>query len=140
MKPYVVKYLPVEGEIQEGDKAKETYPINPRIVEVEKFNKDGMIKAKGDNKWYSPEALYKVKMFLCSRNIRVGDTCKMFVRNTWMDYMITSTTDPSFIEDSIKDNTLLKPVAKILDAVSWLEDNNEYDFKSVPFLWTCIPD
>lgn len=61
---YFAKYLPVEGEIKEGDKTfyKGSNVAFPVILNgyttIEYFN-------KGDHK--------KVKFFLCSRDIQVGD-------------------------------------------------------------------
>lgn len=71
-KPYFAKYLPVEGEIKEGDKV---------------FHKGEILTAKSYDSWFTkwdfveksiPPVEYdkdckKVKLFLCSRDIQVGD-------------------------------------------------------------------
>lgn len=66
MKPYFAKYLPVEGEIKEGD----MYWFNGSPTELRKDNNDahGMCSCK------------KVKLFLCSKDIQIGDK---FVNPRW---------------------------------------------------------
>ncbi len=58
MKTYFAKYLPVEGEIKEGD------------LYISHFHKQPAVMDK-INIWSFP--LQKVKLFLCSRDIQVGD-------------------------------------------------------------------
>jgi|SRR5581483_5516319 len=62
MKPYFAKYLPVEGEIKEGDLVANTASsgLEHRWI------------ARWDIKNYAPTTK-KVKLFLCSRDIKVGD-------------------------------------------------------------------
>lgn len=60
MKPYFAKWLPVEREIKEGD--------------AYKVNHSGEIKiAPGNKSDYMYEYVQKVKLFLCSRDIKLGD-------------------------------------------------------------------
>lgn len=58
-KPYFTKYIPVPGEIKVGDYYLRGTLINQRLMEE-------------DWKTYPPE-WKKVKLFLCSRDIQVGD-------------------------------------------------------------------
>lgn len=58
MKPYFAKYLPVEGEVKDGD-----YAINSAgSIAQYLVNNDESRKFQ------------KVQLFLCSRDIQVGDT------------------------------------------------------------------
>lgn len=105
MKPYFAKYLPVEGEVKEGDKVfysggelnfpKGVYDVKDSYKERCSVYKDGSdvgIKwykgtyTKEDGKTVTQSAylkigyniflgkdLKKVKLFLCSRDIQIGD-------------------------------------------------------------------
>lgn len=81
MKPYFAKYLPVEGEIKEGDiflgkgellrRIPEKHQATGCIAGIPKDQPMGFI-------WHcTPEQTKAVKLFLCSRDIQVGDeyTC-----------------------------------------------------------------
>ena len=60
MKPYFAKYLPEEGEIEKGD----FYVTAPDYKNIRKCE---------DKSWGTFEMCKKVKLFLCSRDIQVGD-------------------------------------------------------------------
>lgn len=68
MKKYFTKYLPVEGEPKEGD-------ITLLAGEIAPYNKIVPIGLKAAN---SQLKYQKVKLFLCSRDIQVGDKVKSF--------------------------------------------------------------
>ena len=69
MKQYFAKCLPVEGEIKEGD----TY-WNPRRKIYQKAEKgDDFDTLNTEYKTQGQKAYQKVKLFLCSRDIQVGD-------------------------------------------------------------------
>lgn len=65
---YFAKYLPVEGEIKEGDKVKH----NGQIVTALKQEGEGDTWKTDGLPTYGSN-LEKVKLFLCSREIQVGD-------------------------------------------------------------------
>ena len=79
MKKYFAKYLPVEGEIKEGDK----FLADGRIYTFFGFDgakssvntvESGYIYHSANNsarEWLSK--LKKVKLFLCSRDVMIGD-------------------------------------------------------------------
>lgn len=58
MKKYFTKYLPVEGEIKEGD-----WVRSPGTGAIFVWDED-LLRVEGDQ---------KMKLFLCSRDIQVGD-------------------------------------------------------------------
>lgn len=69
MKKYFAKWLPVEGEIKEGDKVRH----NGKIVTALKKEGEGDTWKTDGFPTYGSN-LQKVKLFLCSRDIQVGDT------------------------------------------------------------------
>lgn len=79
MKTYFAKYLPVKGEIKEGD-----WVIHPdgkvrKCIEIIKGDKDfNDFITMTDNTGCYRDKSKKVKLFLCSRNIQVGDKVKSF--------------------------------------------------------------
>ena len=124
MKKYFAKYLPVEGEIKEGDKAKEKYSINPKIVNVIAVNVDGLVNCEGQDLWYAPEALQKVKLFLCSRDIAVGD--KVY------EELADGTYGEEFewTEEINKYNStdcVFKVIGEISPEATWVKEGDEFD-------------
>lgn len=87
MKKYFLKYLPVSGEIKEGDSVEITslkdYKsktgnriIVPKASSILLNNIAGSRTAKGHENWMNP---IKMELFLCTRGIQVGDnviTCR----------------------------------------------------------------
>lgn len=82
MKPYFTKYLPVEGEVKEGDIT--NHGIVKSVEKNKGENPDELkILKEGVRFWYTftkgglgtNKNTRKVKLFLCSRDIQVGDTC-----------------------------------------------------------------
>jgi hypothetical protein len=120
MKKYFAKYLPVEGEMKEGCIAKEKYSINPKIVEVVAINEDGMIKCKGDNLWYVPEALQTVKLFLCSRDIQVGDKVRGLDGS---EEIIMTEGDKQLLFDG----NIFKVIGEISPDATWVKEGDEFD-------------
>jgi len=77
MKTYFAKYLPVEGEVKEGDKFVDNWTIDKSVRTCISFGSvkgfiDPLIT---DSKHLrsSPKNTKKVQLFLCSRDIQVGD-------------------------------------------------------------------
>lgn len=122
---YFAKYLPVEGEIKIGDKF---------------FNKDNnQIQTADDDQVqegveYWGENLYrKAKLFLCSKDIQVGDSVK------WIH-------DLSQPEDKVLDETLyhwwtdhgvdkkdrfFKVLGEISPNATWVVENQEFDEEEI---------
>lgn len=76
-KPYFTKYIPVEGEIKEGDIFVFQDNDPPEIFKCSGLTDDTHLKVASDNEWgYGDWAKCysrKVKLFLCSKDIQVGD-------------------------------------------------------------------
>lgn len=91
MSKYFIKYLPIEGEIKKGDKFKDGGTLIRDVDEISKVDKNFNLENlnlvsnnKGIPEQYRPK---KVKMYLCSRDIQVGDKVK--IDNTSIDYDFT---------------------------------------------------
>jgi len=80
-KPYFAKYLPVEGEIKKGDKFKRGEDDICTFLKWLQPLEDGRKKSLVQNSWagdkgihaYFGQDIKPVKLFLCSKDIRVGD-------------------------------------------------------------------
>jgi hypothetical protein len=69
MKPYFAKYLPVEGEIKPGDKF-----LDKQLGICTRDKENPWVEWKGGiTNLVIDEDHKKVKLFLCSRDIQVGD-------------------------------------------------------------------
>jgi len=144
MKPYFTKYLPVEGEIKEGDYAYDDSILSTsdkkivKILKVDRRIKDHR-SAQSETGTYSNAGLAKlklVKLFLCSRDIRVGDIVR---RSTLpiIEYKVTELYDEEtvFIE-SAKDilrtfgdpKSLFKVIGEISpESLGWVKEGMEFD-------------
>lgn len=69
MSKYFAKYLPVEGEIKEGDQFIDEYNHIYRCTKVT----NGGTYGSGYSRSINLRLSKKVKLFLCSRDIQVGD-------------------------------------------------------------------
>jgi hypothetical protein len=93
MKQYFAKYLPVEGEIKEGD-----------IV----IGMDGK----------------KVKLFLCSRNIQVGDKVLDIRTNTWKE--VNNSCGVELYKQKPND-IQFKVIGEISPNAKWVKEGDEFE-------------
>lgn len=71
---YFTKFIPVEGEIKEGDIIRsETFGILKMIERIGSFFDCVRLESKNARLTANPDKCKKVKLFLCSRDIEVGD-------------------------------------------------------------------
>jgi hypothetical protein len=116
IKPYFVKHLPVEGEVKHGDLfffTKEQGERQPDIAgKVGKANFDGYAVDKYyylDNK--------KAKLFLCSRDIQVGDKVLDEEFCEW-----------TVVESDLKNpDVLTKVMGEISSEAKWVKEGDEFD-------------
>lgn len=127
-KPYFAKYLPVEGEIQEGGK----YVYITNKVRVTK--KSFPIPPNPDVK--------PVKLFLCSRDIQVGD--KAYTGDPSMADLDTVyeraedipvgesglLTSSSFIKEKIA----YKVIGEISPKATWVKGGDEFEGEGIDFV------
>jgi hypothetical protein len=114
MKLYFAKYLPVEGEIKEGD----LYLADGNLV----------CKAKIPKKYNNPHVPYfdsykKVKLFLCSRDIQVGDK---FFHNDFPNKEFEVESSLHFTK-LIKTSGSYKVIGEISPEATWVVEGDEFD-------------
>jgi len=116
MKKYYTKYLPVEGEIKVGeiclvtddDGSTAFLPFKQVYVD------EGGILPK------------KVELFLCSRDIQIGDHAMEFLSSTGEYDTFQIDTENDIFDDMIADKRQFKVIGKITTTDEWVKEGNEY--------------
>lgn len=131
MKKYFTKYLPIEGEIKEGDWYKSKFRSENKFFHYEQW-KDDRTTYFGNNP--KEDVLFKVKLFLCSRDIQVGDE----YYNS-MGYKVDHTWDEEAIQDS-KDfpDDIFKVIGEISPDAIWVKEGDEFDEDELEPVAYCI--
>lgn len=118
MKKYFAKYLPVEGEINIGDKY---------------FTKRGVLHSCGikpNSEMLNPEeSLKKAKLFLCSRDTQVGDKVKWSEHNPdkpWLTQFGTETTIMN-LGGLEPHPAWVKVIGEISPEATWVKEGDEFD-------------
>ncbi len=118
MKPYFVKYLPVPGEIKEGDKF-----IVPDSNVIYERNILGTHDRSHVEK--------KVKLFLCSRDIQVGGKVVYEAHLDFGVQLVTNIEDDEVVllNDGSKTHAhnLLKVMGEISPEATWVKEGQEFD-------------
>jgi hypothetical protein len=109
MKQYFAKYLPVEGEIKEGD-----------IV----IGMDGIFEYKGKMNLPDVQLPKKVKLFLCSRNIQVGDKVLDIRTNTWKE--VNNSCGVELYKQKPND-IQFKVIGEISPNAKWVKEGDEFE-------------
>jgi hypothetical protein len=119
-KPYFTKYLPVEGEIKDGDMYyNETVGKTLRCLCATGFT-------KGDK---------LVKLFLCSRDIQVGDELRTLTgKETIPITGIGGDKEIEILQVGIDNKKLFKVIREISPEATWVKewdefDEDEYDYR-----------
>lgn len=124
-KPYFTKYLPVEGEIKEGD----SVAFNGDTTNVFKIGPKVTVLLEKDK---------KVKLFLCSRDIQVGD--KFTQKGIDMLHPTARFTCIGFTKDGdIKDDdnhayaaaTVYKVIGEVSPEAIWVKEGMEFEESEV---------
>lgn len=112
MKKYFAKYLPVEGKIKEGDLCIGEDEGGLRIHECKKISYCEKIGCK------------KVKLFLCSRDIQVGDEYynEQF---EFTKYPNKSIADSS--TEMVGENGSYKVIGEISPDAVWVKEGDKFD-------------
>ncbi len=112
MKPYFAKYLPVEGEIKEGDWYK---------------SPSGSILSQHNGTELLPDGWYKVKLFLCSRDLNYGDevTC---INPYSVNYLKKSKHFEFGDTES-----WAKVIGEISPEAKWVKEGDEFDEDNIYF-------
>lgn len=120
MKKYFTKYLPVEGEIREGD----FYLNSVGGISQAKCELDTPLANKYNK---------KVKLFLCSRDIQAGDKIWHEFSNTFVEigqeYIDTMTEE--------KQKISFKVIGEISHNAVWVKEGDEFDEDEVNITEQC---
>ena len=149
MKQYFAKYLPVEGEIKEGDMMLliEPHPSG-QLRKCHYIVNNGiydqlMIDAKEDKGWgfCKRDEVKKAKLFLCSRDKQVGDKVINPESLEQVDFTIADKThfngnyegcilveNPHGTYDSEK---IYKVVGEISPEATWVKEGDEFDEEEI---------
>lgn len=140
MKTYFAKYLPVEEEIKEGDWIIFTNLLGERVP----------IQWLGGGDEKSRQSMFayakKVKMFLCTRDIQVGDkvlhlpdtnpeltfeVMKIEDGVAWIKYL--THPEGKFIGDEREwlVNSLFKVIGEVSPEAIWVKEGDEFDKEEV---------
>lgn len=131
MKKYFAKYLPVEGEIMNGDLV---YDVEGAYGVVENVNRPlDFVRVRYEKSFYSDSLktnLKKVKLFLCSRDIRVGDKVKHLIGKEVEVYKINK--NEVLIQDGVNivhvlKGDLFKVIGEISPNAKWVKEGDEFD-------------
>lgn len=112
-KPYFAKYLPVEGEIKEGDKFFD-YSIY----------KEGRLRTcytKPSKEINSGGECKKVKFLLCSRDIKVGDKVH-FINAHEMTFEWNEMHEEGYLKERY-----YRVIGEISPEATWVKEGDEFD-------------
>lgn len=118
MKQYFAKYLPVEGEIKEGDYYSSA---------------TGIYKHTGGKNYVILSTYKKVKLFLCSRDIKVGD--KVFCFDVHLNNPLHPPEryiDPWRIRtEGDTCNACIKVIGEISPNAIWVKEGDEFEERDI---------
>jgi hypothetical protein len=139
---YFAKYLPVEGEIKEGD-----LHLNKLTGTIEPASKN--VAANWSNNFsyndgtrFLRDDYKKVKLFLCSRDIQVGDKVKFQLvpnKTPWKELEVEEVygffgidktailKDGDFKIHTTPDNFCFKVIGEISPEATWVKEGDEFD-------------
>lgn len=116
MKKYFAKYLPVEGEIKEGD-----WVINPNKPLQRAYIQSDPIYLK---------EYRKAKLFLCSRDIQVGDL--VFALNEEEAGNVVDLKDLCYWQSKKS----YKIIGEISPEATWVKEGDEFEGEGIDFVST----
>jgi hypothetical protein len=148
MKLYFCKYLPINDEIKEVNGTKIINLNNNKVFTYLSNSWRSSSHATSIEKSYLNSGAYKLlKLFLCSRNIQIGDKLKRwdgdseelieleFSNHTWLK-MYPEKTKEDYIEYLKKANTnCFKVIGEISPDATWIKENDEFDLEELCFTY-----
>ncbi len=127
MKQYTARYLPVEGEIREQSiiyYSPSGNALNPPKEGVYKVTKTSLNTISFDNGTVDRKLCKKVKLFLTTNDIQVGDKV---LDEEFCDWIV--------VESDLKNTkALTKVIGEISDKAIWVKDGNKIDEKDVSII------
>lgn len=143
MSKYFVKYLPVEGDVKEGDwfialaigtpKLRETgaYPKWSEPIKHTGTPTNKLVELMGENR------KKKVKLFLCSRDIQVGDKVTVLQFNgdpNWKAIFVSSEEGNHTLKFLDEDRNFgcasdgyFKVIGEISPEATWVKEGDEFE-------------
>lgn len=154
-KPYFAKYLPIEGEIKVGEKyinlvfgLTEPYKeggehkgnystCEDRVVETRTKYQNNDMAFNGSK--HSMKK--KVKLFLCTRAIQVGDKIKFQAGNEWFEDEVINILESLPERYALKNPDLswiskelaFKVIGEISEGAIWVKEGMEFDEEDLSF-------
>lgn len=128
MKKYFSKFLPVEGEIKEGDWLIDSYNNISKCTFIE----DNKIKCSAYLTYVEGNPK-KVKLFLCSKNIQVGDKISTIFDNRVCHGIVKDELDIQWLIESsftgvkIDKDKSFKIIGEISSDAIWVKEGDEFD-------------
>jgi len=132
MKPYFTKYLPVEGEIKEGDIVL-SESCNHPPAKIQKIMEDGSLLTDendlndplGNCYYILPKETRRVELFLCSRDIQVGDK---YYSLAFHEYHIAKDEHSSCF---VRPHEYTKVIGKVSPEAIWVKEGMEFDEEDI---------
>jgi len=138
MKPYFAKYLPVEGEIKSKEKFMWMDNNSLDVADIELT--PSIFKNQKELN------LKPVKLFLCSRDVKVGDTVykeppfnteyelkKQFVGMLWVTDLDLENPNPTIVsKEPLKG--YYKVIGEISPNAKWVKEGDEFDNKELALI------
>lgn len=136
MKPYFAKYLPTKQEIKEEDIKHGDKVYSPNKLYGQSLGEKGEIitfdsriiyddsYTNGKPKWY------RVQLFLCSRDIKIGDQATEVLVGGKVE-TFTIHTENDIYSDMIADGRQFKTIGPISPEATWVKEGMEFDEEEV---------
>lgn len=113
MKKYFVKFVPIEGEIKEGDWYKSKFRTENKFFHYEQWKDDRTTYFGFDAK---EDVICKVKLFLCSRDV------PPHYSNPHVEYY-----------DGVKEENRYYVAGEISPGAIWVKEGDEFDEDEVKY-------
>lgn len=134
MKKYFAKYLPVEGEIKEGD-----LHLNKLTGTIEAASKN-VATNWNNNLSYNDESRFlrddykKVELFICSRDIQVSDEIYLPKINEYHKFLFVKDNEihcqtlNGQNDEILEIQDYFKKIGKISPEATWVKEGDEFEF------------
>lgn len=114
---YFTKYLPVEGKVEMGDYFIDTGVMSNGTLIGKRANKEGVYDYQ------------KVKLFLCSMDIQVGDTC---ILPDWPKQKKVTDSDDAIYFSKQGGYKVIGEISP--EALSFVKEGQEFDEREIEFI------
>ena len=127
---YFAKYLSVEGEIEEGDYWTHSGLQARKIIDIDKkVNLKEYPEVKTKRDYLKLKNAKLCKLFLCSRDIQIGDWITNINRQeTHVDEELLSTINKGLLPEDFK------VIGEISPEAIWVKEGDEFDEDDVRFM------